>query len=290
MPTPSATPLQAGAIDVSSLPGRIAFASGTADVYVVNADGSHLRQLTANPANDFDPSWSPDGKRIAFRSERDGNNEIYVMNADGSAQRNVSLWEGDDWGPAWSPDGRWIAFNSARPGLVGLHLYLASPDGALSLRVAHRYVEYPAWSADGTKISFMSPARDGAYDIFVMDADGTDVRQLTHSPGPDGWPAWSPDGRQIVFASVRDDCSYSSAAGCKTSGDVGPYHTLWIMNADGSNQHRLTDVFGQFAVWSPDGRYILFAPGLSVIRPDGTGLARIEVGAAEPEMPDWTAA
>src|SRR6266545_1304842 len=192
-------------IDVSSLQGRIVFSSGTEDVYTVNADGSGLKRLTRSEDLEFDPTWSPDGRAIAYRHQRD----------------------------------------------------------------------------------FESPI-----DIFVMNADGTDVRRLTESPADDGWPAWSLDGRQIVFSSVRDDCLYSEAEDCLTTGDIGPWHTLYVMNADGTDQHRLTRTFGQFAVWSPDGQYILFAPWLNVIRPDGTGLTRIPVERtpAEPEMPDWIGA
>jgi TolB protein len=138
----------------------------------------------------------------------------------------------------------------------------------------------------------MSSGEGSPYDIYVMDADGTDVRRLTDGPGAEGWPAWSPDGRQIVFSTEWDDCGYSQAQDCLTTGDIGPWHSLYIMNTDGTDQHRLTRTFGQFAVWSPDGKYILFAPWLNVIRPDGTGLARIpaEGSPAEPEMPDWVGA
>ena len=112
---------------------------------------------------------------------------------------------------------------------------------------------------------------------------------LRNSPDS-GWPAWSPDSKQIAFATTRDDCSHSQAPNCRTTGDIGPFDDIWLMNADGSNQHRLADKFGQFAVWSPDGQYILFSPGLNVIRPDGSGLASILVGGipGDIEFPDWT--
>jgi dipeptidyl aminopeptidase/acylaminoacyl peptidase len=189
----------------------------------------------------------------------------------------------------------WIAWNSATDTTTWFDLGLIHPDGTgRRLIKPGVYVEYPAWSPDGHRIAFMSPGEtlQGSYDIYVMNADGTDVRRLTDDPTVDGWPAWSPDGRQIVFSSTRDDCAYSQAEECRTTGDIGPWHTLYVMNADGTDEHRLTRTFGQFAVWSPNGRYILFAPWLNVIRPDGTGLTQITVDGtpAEPEMPDWIGA
>jgi Tol biopolymer transport system component len=284
-------------IDVSSLQGRIAFSSGIEDIYTVNADGSGLTRVTRSKALEFDPTWSPDAQAIAYRHETDGGptTEIFVMNADGSDRRNLTSSDGvADWGPDWSPNGDWIAWNTDFGNGVGFDLGLIHPDGS-GRRVVEpgAFVEYPAWSPDGRRIAFMGQvAEEGSeYDIFVMDADGTDVRRLTRSQWDDGWPAWSPDGRQIVFSSVRDDCAYSDAEGCLTTGDVGPWHTLYVMNADGTAQRRLSRTFGQFAVWSPEGHYILFAPHLNVIRPDGTGLTRITVEGipAEPEMPDWVA-
>jgi Tol biopolymer transport system component len=79
-----------------------------------------------------------------------------------------------------------------------------------------------------------------------MNADGTDVTRLTDAPGEDGWPAWSPDGPRIVFSSARDDCSISRAKDCRSTGDMGPWEDAWIMDADGTDQHRLTKEFAQF--------------------------------------------
>jgi Tol biopolymer transport system component len=280
-------------IDASTLTGRITFSGGTDDIWTVNADGSGLKRLTLDPGEDFDPSWSPDGRLIAFRSMRDGNNEIYVMRADGSGQHNVSRDRTEDWGPAWSPDGE-VVWNCQFDLSAGFRACVSGPDGRGARRIpVGRYFEYPAWSPDGTKIAFMSQEADAGgndpnYNIFVVNADGSGLRRLTDAPGEDGFPSWSPDGRKIAFSSTRDDCSNSSAADCRTTGDIGPYQTIYVMNADGSDQHRLSLQLGQFVDWSPDGRYLVFSPGLQVIRPDGTGLTSINVAVgAEPEFADW---
>jgi Tol biopolymer transport system component len=100
---------------------------------------------------------------------------------------------------------------------------------------------------------------------------------------------WSPDGSLIVCSSGRDDCSISQAADCRTTGDIGPWEDAWIMNADGSGQHRLTDGFAQFFAWLPDGEAILVggAGDMYLIRPDGTGRTQLEVPeVAHPLFPD----
>ena len=155
-------------------------------LYVLNADGSGLRDLTRNlggsrgpgagPASD--PVWSPDGRRIAFvrLNTRHG---VYVVNADGSAVRNLTPKpRGAAYAaPAWSPDGRKITFAGERDGNSEIYLMNADGSGQRNLTLNLAYDGDPAWSPDGRKITFVSN-RDGRYAVYVMNADGSGQRSL----------------------------------------------------------------------------------------------------------------
>jgi Tol biopolymer transport system component len=286
------TPAAMGPIDVTTFSGQIVF-DNSEDIFTINADGTDLKQLTKNPGAEFDPMWSPDGTQIVYRDSRRGMNqddEIYVMNADGSSQTNLSNSpSSNEWGPAWSPDGKQIAFNSNHAG--GLpQLYIMNADGSNWKQLGEQEAEYPSWSPDGSRIVFMSSA-GSSYDIYIINSDGSNLIRLTDTPGEDGWPAWSPDGQKIVFESERDDCRLSDRPDCETSGDIGPFFDLWVMNPDGSEQTRLTEKFAQFSAWSPDSQYVIFNSfgGLFVIRPDGSDIVPLPINGAGTELlfSDW---
>ena len=238
-----------GAADVSE--GHIAFAAGTApqlDVYVVKPDGSDLRRLTRHAAGEFDPSWSPDGRLIAYRRETpNGRPHIYMMKADGSQKRNLTRGSRGGISAAWSPDGRRIAFASVRSGSL-TELWVMRPDGSGQRRVGRVNGEYPDWSPDGRRIVFDHMASgSGDWDIWVVNANGSGARPLVAWRGSkEQGGAWSPDGGWIAFQSDRE------------SSDGLP--RVWVARADGSNAHRLTNRVGERPAWSPDGTRVVLPP------------------------------
>lgn len=159
------------------------------EVYVMNADGSDQRNLTNSPGWDTSPSWSPDGRRIVFQSDRDGNPEIYVMNADGSGQTNLTRNAADDGAPSWSPDGSRIVFHSARSGLFNIFVMDADGSQVRQLTDTILWDMQPAWSPDGSQIAFYSN-RDGNFEIYVMHTDGSMQLRLTAELDFDGFPDW----------------------------------------------------------------------------------------------------
>ena len=166
------------------------------EIYMIRADGTGLKKLTNHPAEDVHPVWSPDGRKIAFASERDGNRQIYVMNADGTnLVRLMSNRWYDDY-PAWSPDGSQIAFSSDRDSKSSerLDIYVTSANGSNFKRVTSHPSDdrHPAWSPDGKLLAFASN-RDGDRDIFTVRADGPEVKKVFSSNGNDEHPHWCGD-------------------------------------------------------------------------------------------------
>ena len=209
---------------------------GNADIYVMNADGSNPVDLTRNPAFDAQPSWSPDGRRIAFVTDRDGNAEIAVMNADGSNVQRLTTAPGMDLQPAWSPDGTRIAFMSDRDG--NSEVYVMNADGSQQVNLTQNPAvdQLPSWSPDGSQIAFSSNRR-GITRTYLMAPDGSNQRDLA-SPLQGDDVTWSPDGTRIAFVSGRD-----SSNGAE----------IYVANADGSDAINVTNnsYVDESPAWSP---------------------------------------
>ncbi len=162
------------------------------DVCTMDAEGSNLTQLTTKSGYE-EPNWSPDGTKIAFT----GSGGIHTMNPDGSNQTRVTA--GGDQGD-WSPDGTKIAYTRYPSGQSHSDIYIANADGSnpvnLTARISNTSNEaVPAWSPDGTQIAFASNLHEydeTTYEIFVIDADGRNLKQLTHGTGSNWDPDWQP--------------------------------------------------------------------------------------------------
>jgi len=218
---------------------RIAFSSnragGSHEIYVMNADGTCVTQLTDTMPDALRPRWSPDGTRILFQTENT-HRVLYVMDADGSNQMRLADC-GEKCRPRalWSPDGSQIVFMGGND-LTHCTLYIISADGARQ-RVL---VDMPLnsvkngglrWSPDGTQIGFSTRDPETEQrEVYVVNADGSGLTNLTNHDAMDDFVAWTPNGRRILFVSDRD---------------VAPRYmnrrTLYIMDVDGMNTQRLID-------------------------------------------------
>ncbi|HSO51233.1 MAG TPA: hypothetical protein VL330_00455, partial [Actinomycetes bacterium] len=193
--------------------GRIAFASDRRagedlDIWSMRPGGGGAANLTrGSAADDFGPSWRPDGRKLAFMSNRvtatnpEEDFEIFVMNADGSGVRQLTANRFDDEFPSWSPDGRKLVFQRDFDSVVGevdYDLLTMKADGTNQRNITRSpgiNDQDADWSPTGDRLAFASD-RDGDAEIYTMRPDGAGVRQLTVNDGPvDGFPDWSPDSR-----------------------------------------------------------------------------------------------
>lgn len=201
-PLPSPTPMGGGA-------GQIAFASnrsGVSQIWLINADGSGLKQVTDMPEGACQPAWAPDGTRFVFispcRAEQEiyPNSSLFVINADGSELAPLPTILGGDYDPDWSPDGSRIVFtslrNGNRPQLFVLHLEDMTVD-ALSEEFVQDF--QPVWSPDGSIVAFVSN-RKGPNQLWTMDPTGLSQDPFSRSgSAKNSFPEWSPDGNVLIY-------------------------------------------------------------------------------------------
>jgi TolB protein len=193
------------------------------DIYTANRDGSEIRRLTNYNVYTAEGVLSPEGRRIVFTSLKDGDLDIYTMNVDGSDVRRLTTTPGYDGGPWWSPDGSKIVYRAWHP-----------PDSA--------------GLADYKGLLAQRMVRPSRMELWVMNADGSNQRQITNLGGANFGPSWTPDGRRIVFSS-----NYKNPRSRNFE--------LFLVNLDGTGLEQITNhvEFDGFPMFSPDGKRIVWA-------------------------------
>jgi Tol biopolymer transport system component len=226
--------------DSSQLVFAAEVGTAAADIYRMALDGGSRRRLTDHTANDSAPAVSPDGTRIAFESDRDGNAEVYVMNADGSNVVRLTNDPARDQAPAWSPDGRRLAFTSNRDNRASADVYIMQVDGSGLDRVTNDLANWaPQFSPDGRHLAVQVNQ-----DLHVISLDDRSRRVLTAGRDNGMNPTWAPDGQRLAFVTTRNGRS-----------------EIFTMNADGTDQKVLVSMPAGWVIdprWSPDGARIAF--------------------------------
>jgi TolB protein len=267
--------------------GRIAFeqlVGGVSQIYTMAPDGTDVTRLTNSTGNDYGPTWSPDGAKVLFASDRAGGRDVYVINVDGTGEQRLTTNGLSDIA-VWSPDGSKVAHSQSTGPNGEMDIFTMNPDGSNPVNITNdpSSDDMPSWSPDSARIAFMSYRAGGAAQIYVANANGTGVTQLTtDAEGDNEAPDWSPDGARIAFMSNRDSATLGSA------------YQIYTMSTNGAGVSRVTSepVDAELPVWSPDGSKIMFTSqegdsrSIVVTNADGSGRTVLATGLAGP-FPHW---
>ena len=248
-------PIHAGAATGPGGNGRIVFERESHDVvqiFKMAPNGAAGSQLTTVGQN-YAPSWSPNGRTVAFVSERNGGSQLFLMGANGTDQRVIDTGGACVSYPSWSPDGRRLVFSRwADAQCNGApDLWTVRSDGThlnqLTKTIVDRELQ-PKWSPDGSRIAFAShTGAPGTYAVFTINSGGSDRKRVTPAWLGASFPDWSPDGRSLAVTTGMDD----------------PEQNIYTVDANGQHVSRVTrrtpGVSSFLPVWSPDGKLILFS-------------------------------
>lgn len=238
--------------------GKIVFASGNVgdyDLWTLDLVSGAIRQLTTGTNWNDKPSWSPDGSKVVFTSDRNGGGQdIFCVSAEGGepvALTNLKLWADS---PVFSPDGQRIAFTSNEAGNHDVWVMDADGGNRTQVTVDEGSDKHVRWAPDGKGLYFSSDRMDGDADIWHIDLATGTTRQLNEDLGADITPVPSPDGSLIAFCSnrqLREDPNNPNSDRDKD---------IWMMRADGTMAVRLTNNQGAdyCPCWSPDGTHLLY--------------------------------
>ncbi|MBI1369234.1 MAG: hypothetical protein GC162_11350 [Planctomycetes bacterium] len=224
----------------------------TADIYLKRVDGNTTTQLTNDPGNDVMPAFSPDGKQIAFASDRAGNWDIYVQGVDGGAPVQLTNDPSQELHPSWSPDGKQIVFSSLGTQSGQWEMVVIDVENT-ARRKFIGFGLFPTFSPDGKKIAFQRARFRGTrtFSVWTIDyvnGEGmhpTEIAVATNAAVIS--PAWSPDGKKLAFTTVVNP---PSEPGAKPQ-----FAELWMINVDGTGRTKLTnDKYANTQpVWGPSG-------------------------------------